>query len=166
MIFNGEFDFESMIFQYIDKFKFLLFPDKWNNAFLDYSKNEILTLLFLYRNSSANMTEVSDYINAPLNTSTGVVTRLEKKLMVERKRDAEDRRVVNIVLTDKGREFIAEEKKVTEYYLKEVYNALTEEEKTAVISIFSKVLNVLEQGKDRTKDNKDAVKKVKRIIIE
>lgn len=163
---NQSLDFESIIFQYIDELKFLFFPDQWSSAFLDYSKNEILTILFLYRNNSANMTEISEYINAPLNTTTGVVGRLEKKLMVERIRDKKDRRVVNIVLTKKAREFVAEEKKLIEHYIKEVYSALTEEEKAAAINIFNKVISVLKQGKNMVNEEHRAVKKVKRIIIE
>lgn len=164
MVTNKKFDFESMIFDYIDEFKFLLFPDQWASAFLDYSKNEILALIFLYRNKNANMTEISDYINAPLNTATGVISRLEKKLMVERKRDANDRRVVNIVLTDKAEEFIEQEKKVMEYYFEEIYKSLTDEEKVTAINIFKKVISILKQGKNRGEVK--TVKKVKKIIIE
>lgn len=35
---NEPFNFESIIFNYIDEFKFLFFPDQWSNVFLDYSK--------------------------------------------------------------------------------------------------------------------------------
>ena len=75
---------EEIIFNYIDEFKVLFFPQQWSNIFLDFSKNEILALLFLYRKKDANMTEIAEYIMAPLNTTTGVIARLEKKLMVER----------------------------------------------------------------------------------
>jgi len=166
MTFNEGLNFEKVIFDYIDEVKFLFFPDQWSSAFLDYSKNEILTLLFLYRNKSGNMTEISDYINAPLNTTTGVVSRLEKKSMVERKRDANDRRIVNIILTEKAIEFIDEEKKVIEYYFKEVYKALTDEEKAAAMNIFKKIGSVLKEGKNKSKEEEQVVKKVKRIIIE
>lgn len=157
---------ESIIFNYIDELKILLFPDQWSSAFLDYSKNEILALIFLYRNKHANMTEISDYINAPLNTTTGVVGRLEKKLMVERKRDKDDRRIVNIVLTEKAEAFIDQEKKIIEYYFKEVYKALTDEEKLVAINILNKIISVLKQGKNREKKEAQTVKKVKRIMIE
>ena len=110
------FDFETIIFDYIDKFRFLFSPDQWSAAFLDYSKNEILALLFLYRNRTANMTEIAEYLDAPLNTATGVISRLEKKAMVERKRNNEDRRVVNIILTETAEEFIAKEKKIIQFW--------------------------------------------------
>lgn len=163
---NKRFGLETIIFDYIDELKFLFFPDQWSSAFLDYSKSEILALLFLYRNKTANMTEVADYVNVPLNTATGVVGRLEKKMMVERRRGNEDRRIVNIVLTNKAEEFIEQEKKVIEYYFKEVYKALTQEEKVVAMSIFKKVISALKLGENRVKQEDKVVKKVKRIIIE
>lgn len=166
MVNKKDFEFESIIFDYIDKFRFLLSPDQLSSDILDYSKNEILSLLFLYRNSTANMTEIADYINAPLNTATGVISRLEKKSMVERKRNSEDRRIVNIILTETAEEFIDKEKKVIQYYLQEIYKELTEEEKTAVLSIISKILAVFKNKSD-TKEFKDSTnKKVRRITIE
>lgn len=160
---NNECGLESIIFEYIDKFKILFFPDQWSSAFLDYSKNEILALIFLYRYKSVNMTEIAAYINAPLNTTTGVVGRLEKKMMVERKRGNEDRRVVNIVLTKKAEDFITQEKKDIEFYFNEVYKALTEEERIATVNIINKVVSILQQQKLK---EDETVKKVKRIIIE
>lgn len=163
---NKGLDFESIIFEYIDKVRYLFNLDQWNSIFLDFSKNELWVLLFLYRNKSANMTQISEYIGAPLNTTTGVVGRLENKLMIERKRDNEDRRIVNIIITRKANEFIEKEKKIIEYFFKEVYNALTDEEKIAAINVFNKFLSVLMKGKDGLMEEDKAVKKVKRIIIE
>lgn len=159
-------EFESSIFEYIDKIRFLFNLDQWNSIFLDFSKNELWVLLFLYRNRSANMTQISEYIGAPLNTTTGVVGRLEKKLMVERKRDNEDRRIVNIIITKKANEFIEEEKRNIEYYFKEIYKVLTDEEKIAAANIFNKVVSVLMKGKESIKEENKSARKVKRIIIE
>ncbi|KOA20722.1 transcriptional repressor MprA [Clostridium homopropionicum DSM 5847] len=163
---NKGLDFESIIFEYIDKIRYLLNLDQWSSIFLDFSKNELWVLLFLYRNKSANMTQISEYIGAPLNTTTGIVGRLENKLMVERKRDDNDRRVVNIIITRKANEFIEKEKKIIEYFFKEVYKALTDEEKIAAINIFNKFVSVLIKRKDNVMEENKSIKKVKRIIIE
>lgn len=165
MVTNINFDLETVIFDYIDELKFLCFPDQWGGALFDYSKNELLTLIFLYRRKNANMTEIAEYINAPLNTATGVVSRLEKKHMLDRIRDTQDRRVVNIVLTEKAEDFINEEKKLIDYYFKQVYSLLTEEERLAAAGVFKKVVSVLKSGKNTKEDNKK-VKKIKRITVE
>lgn len=161
-----EIDFETIIFDYIDQFKYLFFPDSWSTGFLDYSKNELLVLLYLYKRKTANMTELSEYICAPLNTATGVVGRLEKKNMVERLRGSEDRRVVNIVLTPAALAFIGEEKELFANYFRELYNALTQEEKGCALNILQKVMTVLKKGKPIETQAEAAGKRVKRITIE
>ena len=165
MTINEDFNIEALIFKYMDEYKFLLFPDKWSNAFLDYSKNEILAMLLIYRKGKVNMSEVADYINAPLNTATGVISRLEKKLIVERIRDIQDKRVVMISLTEIGKDFILNEKKCIEYYFRKIYDALTEEEKMAAISVVTKVISILKSDMNKNEEKKPS-KKVKRITIE
>ena len=49
-----------------------------------------------------SLSELSDRIRAQNSTVTGIVDRMEREGLVDRKRSAEDRRVVHIQLTDKG----------------------------------------------------------------
>jgi MarR family transcriptional regulator, organic hydroperoxide resistance regulator len=159
------FDLESFMFSMIDDFKFILSPEQWSSAFLDFSKNEILTLLFISRLKKANISEIAEYINSPLNTVTGVVGRLEKKHLVERLRSEEDRRIVNIVFTQQGKELMDREMATIGGYFKEIYTQLTEDEKTAALSIFGKVIKTF-----KTKNNMNtedaSEKKIRRITIE
>ena len=156
---------ESAIFNHIDEFKVLFCPEQWSDIFLDYSKNEILALLFLYQKKNANMTEIAEYIMAPLNTATGVIGRLEKKLMVEIVRSAEDRRIVLITLTTLADKVIQKEKAMITKYLIKIYGRLTEEEISSALSIYKKVLGVFKESKDSVKEE-ISVKKIKKIIIE
>lgn len=156
---------ESIVFNYIDEFKVLLFPEQWSDIFLDFSKNEILALLFLYRKKNANMTEIAEYIMAPLNTATGVIARLEKKSMVVRIKSAEDRRIVLITLTEAANTVIEKEKALIIKYFIKIYGALTEEEISSALSIYSKVVTVFKESKNSAKEEVE-VKKIKKIIIE
>ncbi len=158
--------FETLFYDYLDEIKFLFFPDKWSSISLDYSKNELLAIVFIYRKENVNMSEVADYINAPLNTVTGVINRLEKKQIVERKRDLKDKRVVNISLTPKGKESFNEEKKEIIYYVKEIYKSLTEEEKRSIMIIAGKVISILKSDKTKTSKEEQKEKRVRKIIIE
>jgi len=49
-----------------------------------------------------SLSELSERINAQNSTVTGIVDRMEREGLVDRKRSAEDRRVIHIRLTDKG----------------------------------------------------------------
>ena len=157
---------ESIIFNHIDEFKVLFFPQQWSNIFLDFSKNEILALLFLYRKKNANMTEIAEYIMAPLNTATGVIARLEKKLMVERIRSAQDRRIVLITLTEVAKRVIEKEKIMITDYLIKIYGSLTDEEISSALSIYKKVLEVFKGNVNPVKDEETYVKKLRKINIE
>ena len=157
---------ESIIFNYIDEFKVLFFPQLWSDIFLDFSKNEILALLFLYRQKNANMTEIAEYIMAPLNTATGVIGRLEKKLMVERIRSKIDRRIVLITLTEDANIVIDKEKAIIIKNVTKIYSRLTEEEISSALSIYKKVLGSFKESVNPFKEEEIPVKKIKRIIIE
>ena len=157
--------YENLFYTYLEEFKFLFFPDKWGSISFDFSKNELLAIIFIYKHKRVNTSEIAEYINAPLNTVTGVINRLEKKKIVQRTRDVKDKRVVNISLTDYGEEIFNKEKEEIFYYLKKIYSSLTNEEKTALISIVAKIIPILKEGKD-SKDNKNKEKKIRKILIE
>lgn len=157
---------EKIIFEHIDEFKVLFFPEQWSDIFLDFSKNEILALLFLYRKKNANMTEIAEYMIAPLNTATVVIGRLEKKLMVERIRSTEDRRIVLITLTESAETVIQKEKTMITKYLTEIYGRLTSEEISSALSIYTKVLGVFKEDLSPIKEEEIAAKKLRKIIIE
>ena len=157
---------ESIVFNYIDEFKVLFFPEQWSDIFLDFSKNEILALLLLYRKKDVNMTEIAEYIMAPLNTATGVIARLEKKHMVARIRSDQDRRIVLIILTDVARVVIEKEKAIIIKYIIKIYGKLTDDEISSALSIYKKVLGVFKESVNPVKEEEVPIKKLKRIIIE
>lgn len=158
--------YEEEFFKLLDELKILFFPDKWETEFLEYSKNEILTIIFLYRRECVTISEIADYLMSPLNTVSGVVNRLEKKGMVQRIRDSKDKRIVNIILTKEGLDLYNKEKKEMIFYFKEVYTTLTDVEREALFSIFGKVVDILKTGKKPEKKKEPKVKKIKRINIE
>lgn len=157
---------ENTIFNYIDEFKVLFFPDKWSEMFLDYTKSEVLALLCLYRYKNANMTQIAEYILAPLNTTTGVIGRLEKKQMVKRVRSDEDRRIVLITLTDKAKGILEKEKVIITSYFSNIYDSLTEEERTVALSIVTKVVGIFREDKNPAAIEDIQIKKIKKITIE
>jgi DNA-binding MarR family transcriptional regulator len=55
-----------------------------------------------------SLSSLSDQIKAQNSTVTGIIDRMEREELVKRERSAEDRRIVLISLTDKGRELAAQ----------------------------------------------------------
>lgn len=158
--------YEEEFFKVLDNMKFLFYPDKWQTNILEYSKNEILAMTYIYRRKKVKMSEIAEYLMAPLNTVTGIINRLEKRGIVERTRDQEDRRIVNISLTEKGCELFNKEKEELIFYFKEIYNELNSEEKILIAKIFSKVINILKNSKREEVPSKKNISKIRKINIE
>ena len=163
---NKENLYEEQFFKYFDEIKLLFFPEKWNAGFLDYSKNELLAITYIHRYKKCNISEMAEFLMAPLNTVTGVVNRLEKKGIVERTRDNNDKRIDNIVLTEKGIEQYNECKSEIMYYIKEVYESLSLEERNLVYSIIIKIINVINEPKKSKNEDIKKEKKIRKINIE
>ncbi len=155
---------EKFFFDLIDQCKYLFYPEQWNNAFLDYSKNEIFAMLFVYRKGHANMTEIADYIGVPLNTATGIISRLEKRGTVIRERDVFDKRVVTIKVCKEGEEFLHQSFQEIQHYYNLLVEEMTEEEREFLFKIIGKLFEIIIN--DRTKAREEGNKKVRRITIE
>lgn len=155
--------FEEMIFEVMDKCKFLFFPEQRYDFFLDCSKNEIFTLFFVYRKHQVNMSDIAVYMNIPLNTVTGVAGRLEKKGLVLRQRSESDKRVVTLVLTEEGEGFMKRELSGLGDYFARVMGALAEEEKATLFELIDKVFGILNQRELKAPVKTE--KRVKKITI-
>lgn len=157
---------EGFIFEFIDQCKFLFFPEQWNNTFMDYSKNEVFALFFVYRKQHANMTEIADYIGVPLNTATGIVSRLEKRGVIKRERDIVDKRVVTIGISDSGKEFLIQQLKELEHYYHLLMETITVEERNVLMSVVGKFFERLNQDHQKNEQILEKKKNIKKIIIE
>lgn len=96
-------ELSRFVTDYVEEIKDLLSSGIWENLFLNCTKNEVFVFWLLYRKNEANMTEIAEYIHVPLNTATGIINRMEKSGLVIRTRSNEDKRVVNIGFSEKGR---------------------------------------------------------------
>lgn len=150
------------ITEYIEEIKELLSSDIWENIFLDCSKNEVMIFWLLYQRSEVNMTEIAEYIHVPLNTATGIITRMEKNELIVRTRSKEDKRVVLIGFSEKG--MTQFQKLVNElmYYGMKVMSSFTKEEMDLFYKMTTKVKEILREEKRK----EDSPKKVRKITIE
>lgn len=154
---------ENSLFDLIDQVKVIISEDFWENILMNCTKNELFVLLLLYRKSDVNMTQIAEYIGAPLNTTTGIVGRMEKKDMVRRVRSEGDKRVVTIVLTEFGKKQVGDILGMFLQYGQMVIKALSAEELTLMSSIIGKVVSLLQNNKLKSTTEE---KKIRKIVIE
>ena len=147
---------------YIEEIKELLTMELWENIFLNCSKNEVLVFWLLYRQKEVNMSDIAEYIHVPLNTATGIIGRMEKNGLIERTRSAEDKRIVLITFSEKGRaQFQKLVDELMSYGVK-ILGELTASEMKLVESMMAKVKKVLKEEQVQ----KEPAKKVRKITIE
>jgi DNA-binding MarR family transcriptional regulator len=84
---------------------------------------------FIDENCEYSISEISNLIHLPLPNITSIINRLEKKKIVNKKRDTNDGRMVRVALTKKGKKLRYDfmERRVQE--VKSLLDKLTEQEK-------------------------------------
>ena len=90
------------------------------------------------------MSSLSQDMHLTHGASTGMVDRLIKLKLVDRVRSEEDRRVVYVSITDRGRELVERMRERRYSILKNIINSLTEEER----KLFIKVNTLLKEKLD------------------
>ncbi|MBO9131255.1 MarR family transcriptional regulator [Bacillus sp. 165] len=133
--------YEDFLETLLDNTKKLFSPAEWVTLDLSLSKTEIFCLLWMSRNHEVIMSQIAEMLDIPMSTATGVVNRLVKKGYLERYRSETDRRIVVIRLTGDGQKLVDEVKATASKYFQLFTEALTEEEKAALLQIMRKMLN-------------------------
>ena len=153
---------EQQIYKYVDQVKDLLSSEIWDIILLDSTKNEILVLWLLYRSQEVNMTQLAEYIHAPLNTATGIITRMEKRKLISRQRSQEDKRVVTITLGIKGEAQIQSIIKEVVFYASKIMQSFSQEEINLFVRMMDRVVDIMKE--ERIQDRQH--QKVRKITIE
>ena len=147
---------------YVEEVKELLTMDLWENVFLNCSKNEVLIFWMLFKDKEVNMSEIAEYIHVPLNTATGIVGRMEKNGLVERTRSREDKRIVLITFSEKGRaQFQRLVDQLMNYGVK-VLGELTPAELKLIEGLMTKVKTVLKEEKAK----EEPARRIRKFNIE
>ncbi len=89
---------------------------------------QFLALQWLFEDGDMTIGELSNKMYLACSTTTDLVDRMEKNLLVERIKDQSDRRVVRIHLLEEGERIIDEVIKKRQVYLEEVLKNFSMEE--------------------------------------
>jgi DNA-binding MarR family transcriptional regulator len=123
-------------------------------ALSDLSVTEIHTLEAIGMYDPRNMSEVAGDLKITVGTLTTAVNRLINKGYVERKRIEEDRRVVQIQLTKKGKLAYRIHEKFHSDMVKSTIDGLSEKEEEIVINALEKLNDFFKSKYDLPKSNK------------
>jgi DNA-binding MarR family transcriptional regulator len=160
------FDYNDIYNFIMDNIKKIFLPEEWLSVDFEMSKQEFLSLLVIDKNGEVIMSQVSDAMNMPMSTLTGIIDRLVKKGYISRDRNEKDRRIVSVSLTEKGKEFTTKVKDQVLSYIKDIYNLLSPEEIQSLFAISGKIINHFQQAAADKKEPDKEQKKMVKIEIE
>ena len=91
------------------------------------------TLLFISSNKGASLSEVADHIGLTLPSMSALVDGLVTRNFVVRRTRPEDRRRVDLTLTERGETTLRSARNATQDYLKVRFSGLSESERGTIL---------------------------------
>lgn len=103
------------------------------------SWQEIRALRAVGRTDCCPMSGLADAICLSLSSATGLIDRLVSKKLVKRDRSSEDRRVVQVELTEQGRALNEEAMEGPVEFARGLLKGLNAEEQESLLALFRKI---------------------------
>lgn len=160
------FVFEDMFWEFLDAAKDLLAAERWQGALMDCSKNELLALVHVYRTGESTMSALAEYVGVPLNTATGIANRLERRGLVERWRSEQDKRVVEIRITEQGRTQFADVVKNVGDMVEGLVGDLDADERRVLLGVVGKAPRLLANAAAPERNEGGRKAGMRRIAVE
>jgi DNA-binding MarR family transcriptional regulator len=103
------------------------------------SEKEQIILFYLGKNEDVKMSELAGIIDAPMSTVTSIVNKLVENDLLNRSHSVEDRRIINVSLSLKGRNIYKKIRSQKDELFDSMLTQLSEKDQAALI----KYINIL-----------------------
>ena len=104
-----------------------------------FNEKEQIILHYLGKNEDVKMSDLAGVIDAPISTVTSIVNKLVENDLLNRTHSVEDRRIINVSLTSKGRSIFKKIHAQKDELSNIILSKLNEKEQAAMV----KYVNVL-----------------------
>ena len=94
----------------------------------------------IYHRGCVGVTDLGDQLGVTSSAASQLLERLVQQELVQRSEDPSDRRVKQIVLTDKGRQVLQDGIHAREIWLSDLAQALSDGEKEAIIAALNPLI--------------------------
>lgn len=112
----------------------------------DITAPQLVCLLAIMEEETTTAKNLAGRIHLSPSTVVGILDRLEKKDLVRRLRDTVDRRVVNILLTERGRKLVKNAPSPLQDGLASSLKRLSEMERATIALSLERVVELMEAG--------------------
>lgn len=114
----------------------------------DLTNDQHYTLRYMYRAGSCTSSELAEVFEVKKSAITAIINRMWEKGLIQRTRDENDRRVVYLTLTDKGKElYLKTEERITKL-VESFITSFDQEEIEQFIKTYEKLNQILIKSKN------------------
>lgn len=113
--------------------------DQWLSIDVTMPQFKTLVLIYGSENGSQRMGQLASSLGVAMSTATGIVDRLVEQGLLVRQEDPEDRRLVVVRLTDRGRETMERPHRVSQQRMLSILDRLS----TADLRLVARAMAVL-----------------------
>lgn len=122
---------------------------RYQAGILHLSLLQIQTLLFLLEHPSIQMGDLASFFSIEMPTATNLINKLVREDLVSRQQDKEDRRLVRILLTGKGKELLENVMKERNKKLSQLLSFLSTKDKDNLLRIISILTDTMEKSHEK-----------------
>jgi DNA-binding MarR family transcriptional regulator len=106
---------------------------------------QIQTLIFLNQDKKISMTDIAEYFHIELSSATSLLNKLCDQKLVKRYEAPEDRRLVIVTLTDKGKKLLKQVISERKKKIEKILSYLSKKEKNELLNILKALNNKLQK---------------------
>jgi DNA-binding MarR family transcriptional regulator len=110
---------------------------------------QLQVLILLKNECNFRIKDIAGKFNVKMSTASSLIDRLSSAKMVLRKKDIEDRRIVHITLTKKGKKYIQEYIKQRKKIISNVLSYISSEDKSTLSRILKSISKKIEEEYER-----------------
>lgn len=119
------------------------------NDVMNLSMIQLQALIFIKQNPETPMKAVAEYLKVELPSATSIIEKLVKLSFIKRETDKDDRRLVLLNLTDKGRQLLEEATKERAKNMEKIFTYLSEKDKEELSRIFDTLIKAMEENNEK-----------------
>lgn len=123
--------------------KFMCIVHKRPTSVDRFSISQLKVLMILSHEESFKMKDITEELGIANSSATELIDKLIKEELVERFRKADDRRVVRVKLTEKGRTFIDEMKELKKKVWRSMIEKSDEEDREDLLRVAKKFYELI-----------------------
>ncbi|MGC8608414.1 MAG: MarR family winged helix-turn-helix transcriptional regulator [Thermoplasmata archaeon] len=119
-----------------------------NLAILNLTTTEFTVMRHLIYGGPQPMNALANLINVTPGWITGVIDKMESDGLVSRMRQESDRRIINIAITDRGRDLFFKAKKLHYEFVRESLKEMDENDKIKLLDLLEKMRTSINDSTD------------------